>query len=130
MLKGAEDTERVAEFYEYIQVAEVRDAFALLVGTFICAKSIDCRTARQGKVRSIAVDQGGAWCFSIMPSRKRLLFHWRPPVIDLYRAQKDVIKARFVDNFTDNAHKHSEHWSVNIRSIEDALLLLGTLRLN
>ena len=63
MLKGAEDSERIAEFYEYIQDGGVREAFALLVGTFACLKSVSCRTAKQGKVRSFAVSQGDAWCF-------------------------------------------------------------------
>lgn len=124
MLKGAEDSERIAEFYEYIQDGGVREAFALLVGTFTCLKSVSCSTAKQGKVRSVAIRQADAWFFSIMPSRKRLLFHWRPPVVDRYRTQIEAIKALFPENFTDKSHKDAEHWSISIQSIEDALRLL------
>jgi len=130
MLKGAEDSERIAEFYEYIQDGGVKEAFALLVGTFTCLKSLSCRTARQGKVRSIAIELEGEWCFSIMPSRKRLRFHWRPPVLGRYRNHKEAIKSAFPDSFTDDSHKDSEHWAVKIVSIEKALLLLLLLDLN
>ena len=130
MLNGAEDSERIANFYEYIQDGGAREAFALLVGTFTCLKSLTCKTAKQGKVRSIAVSQGGAWCFSVMPSRKKLLFHWRPPVVDRYRPQIDAIKALFPDTFTDKSHKDAEHWVVSIQSIEESLRLLLILDLN
>ena len=129
MLKGAEDSERIAEFYEYIQDGGVKEAFALLVGTFTCLKSVSCRTARQGKVRSIAVSHVDAWCFSIMPSRKKLLFHWRPPVVDRYRSQIEAIKALFPNTFTDRSHKDFEHWAISIESIEEALRLLLVLDL-
>ena len=124
MLKGAEDSERIAGFYEYIQDGGVREAFALLVGTFTCLKSVSCRTATQGKVRSVAISQGDAWCFSIMPSRKKLLFHWRPPVVDRYRSQIEAIKANFPESFTDKSHKDAEHWAVTIESLDHALRLL------
>jgi len=130
MLKGAEDSERITEFYEYIQDGGAREAFALLIGTFTCLKSVSCRTAKQGKVRSVSVSQGDAWCFSIMPSRKRLLFHWRPPVVDRYRPQIEAIRALFPENFTDKSHKDAEHWAISIESIEEALRLLLILDLN
>ncbi|MNB99177.1 hypothetical protein D3C76_389150 [compost metagenome] len=130
MLKGAEDSERIAEFYEYIRDYGVREAFALLIGTFTCLKSASCRTAYQGKVRSVAVSQGDAWCFSIIPSRQKLLFHWRPPVVDRYRPQREAIKALFPETFTDKSHKDAEHWAISINSIEEALRLLLILDLN
>ncbi|MNG10800.1 hypothetical protein D3C84_942920 [compost metagenome] len=130
MLNGAEDSERIAEFYEYIRDNGVREAFALLVGTFTCLKSVSCRAAHQGKVRSVAITKGDAWCFSIMPSRQKLLFHWRPPVVDRYRPQIDAIKALFPDTFTDKSHKDAEHWAVSIQSIEESLRLLLILDLN
>lgn len=130
MLEGAEDSERIAEFYEYIQDGGAKEAFALLVGTLTCLRGVSCSTAHQGKVRSIAVRQGDDWCFSIMPSRKKLLFHWRPPVVDRYRPRIDAIKAQFPDNFTNTSHKDAEHWAVNIDSIEEALRLLLILDLN
>ncbi|WP_242199519.1 MULTISPECIES: hypothetical protein [unclassified Pseudomonas] len=130
MLEGPDDSERIAEFYEYIRVGGAREAFALLVGTFTCLKSVSCSTAKQGKVRSVAVRQGGAWCFSIMPSRKRLLFHWRPPVVDRYRTQIAATKALFPESFTDNSHKDAEHWAISIQSIEDAMRLLLILDVN
>ncbi|WP_238965534.1 hypothetical protein [Pseudomonas sp. AF32] len=129
MLKGADDSERITEFYEYIQSKEVRTAFALLVGTLTCLRGVSCSTAYQGKVRSIAVRQGDDWCFSIMPSRKKLLFHWRSPVVDRYRPKLDVIKTWFPGDFTDTSHKDAEHWAVNIDSIEEALRLLLILDL-
>lgn len=130
MLKGAEDSERIAEFYEYIQDTGVREAFALLIGTFTCLRGVSCRTAHQGKVRSIALTLGDAWCFSIMPSRKKLLFHWRPPVLDRYRHQIEAIKALFPETFSDKSHKDAEHWAISIESIEEALRLLLVLDLN
>ena len=129
MLNGAEDSERIAEFYDYIQDGCVREAFSLLVGTFTCLKGVSCKTAQQGKVRSVAISQGDAWCFSIMPSRKKLLFHWRPPVVDRYRPQIEVIKALFPETFTDKSHKDAEHWAVSIESIEEAMRLLLVLDL-
>ncbi|CAI8935664.1 hypothetical protein [Pseudomonas sp. IT-P294] len=130
MLKGAGDAERIAEFYEYIQDGGVREAFALLIGTFTCMSSVSCWAAKQGVVRSVAVSQGDAWCFSIIPSRKKLLFHWRPPVVDRYRPQIEAIEALFPKNFTDKSHKDAEHWAISIESIEEALRLLLILDLN
>jgi len=130
MLKGGEDSERIAEFYEYIQDNGVREAFALLVGTFTCLKAVTCRVSPQKKVRSIAVDLNGEWCFSIMPSRKKLLFHWRPPVVKRYRPQIQAIKALFPETFTDKSHKDAEHWAISIESIEEALRLLLILDLD
>ena len=130
ILKGAEDSERIAEFYEYIQDGGAKEAFALLVGTFTCLKSLSCKTAKQGKVRSVAISQGDAWCFSIMPSRKKLLFHWRPPVVERYRTQIEAMKALFPETFTDKSHKDVEHWAISIESIEEALRLLLVLDLN
>lgn len=131
MLKGAEDSERIAEFYEYIQDGEVKEAFALLVGTFTCLKGVSCRVTPSKKVRSIAVDLDGKWCFSIMPSRKKLVFQWRPPVIKMKRYKKDRLKVQFPDSFTDDAHKaDDEHWAIKVKSLDDALLLLLILGLN
>jgi hypothetical protein len=130
MLKSAEDSERITEFYEYIQDGGVREAFALLVGTFTCLKGVSCKTAKQGKVRSVAVSQGDTWCFSIMPSRKKLLFHWRPPVVDRYRSQIEAIKFNFPESFTDKSHKDAEHWAVSIESLDHSLRLLLLLDLN
>ena len=130
MLKGAENSERIAEFYEYIQDGEVKEAFALLVGTFTCLKGVSCRVTSQ-KVRSIAVDLDGKWCFSIMPSRKKLVFQWRPPVIKMKRYKKDRLKAQFPDSFIDDSHKaDDEHWAIKVKSLDDALLLLLILGLN
>src|SRR5438045_6403219 len=131
MLKGTEDSERIAEFYEYIRDNRVREAFALLVGTFTCLKTVTCRVSPQKEVRSIAVDLNGEWCFSIMPSQKKLVFQWRPPVIKMRRYKKDTLKAQFPESFTDDSHKvGDEHWFIKIESRDRALLLLRTLHLN
>lgn len=131
MLKGAEDSERIAEFYEYIQSAEVKEAFALLVGTFTCLGKVTCRVSPQETVGSVALDLDGAWCFSIMPSQKRLVFQWRPPVIKMKLYSKDALKAQFPESFTDDSHKTGdEHWAIKVLSRDDALLLLRTLCLN
>lgn len=129
MLKGAEDSERIVEFYEYIQNEEAKEAFALLVGTFSCLKKVTCRVSSQKKVRSVAVDLNGEWCFSVMPSREKLRFHWRPSVIKMKRYRKEVIKEQFPDSFTDDSHKDAEHWAIDIRSRDGALLLLHVLGL-
>jgi phosphatidylserine/phosphatidylglycerophosphate/cardiolipin synthase-like enzyme len=130
MLKGAEDSDRIAEFYEYIQDGEVKEAFSLLVGTFTCLKDVSCRVTSQ-IVRSIAVDLDGSWCFSIMPSREKLLFQWRPPVIKMKKYKKEKLKAQFPNNFNDDSHKDGdEHWAITVKSLGDALLLLLVLGLN
>lgn len=130
MLKGAQDSERIAEFYEYIQDGAVKEAFALLVGTFTCLKEVSCRVTSQN-VRSIAVYLDGKWCFSIMPSRKKLVFHWRPPVIKMKRYKKWVLQARFPESFTDDSHKaDDEHWAIKVKTLDEALLLLLILDLN
>jgi hypothetical protein len=130
MLKGAEDSERIAEFYEYIQSGEVKEAFALLVGTLTCLRKVTCRVSPQEKIRSIAVDQNGVWCFSIMASQKKLVFHWRPPVIKMKQYSKDRLKAQFPDSFTDDSHKAGdEHWAVKVESRIDAVRLIRTLNL-
>ena len=129
MLKGAEDSERITEFYEYIQSEEVRKAFALLLGTFVCLKQVTCRVSRQKKIRSIAVDLAGRWCLSIMPSQESLLFQWRPPVIEMKRYQKHALMAQFPGSFTDDSHTSQEHWAVRIESREDAVKLIEALDL-
>jgi hypothetical protein len=131
MLKGAEDSERITEFYEYIQNEEVKEAFALLVGTLTCFDKVTCRVSPQKEVRSIAIDLNGEWCFSIMPSHKKLVFQWRPPVIKMRLYSKDILKTQFPESFTDDSHKvGDEHWAIKVLSRDDALLLLRALSLN
>jgi len=47
MLKGAGDSERIADFYEHIQSGEVKEAFALLIGALTCWKKVTCRVSPQ-----------------------------------------------------------------------------------
>lgn len=129
MLKGAEDSERITEYYEHIQSEEVRKAFALLIGTFVCLKQVTCRVSRQKKIRSIAVDLDGRWCFSIMPSQEKLLFQWRPPVIKMKRYQKHMLADQFPNSFIDDSHKSDEHWAVKVESREGAVELIKALDL-
>ncbi|UCP00060.1 hypothetical protein LF844_09685 [Metapseudomonas lalkuanensis] len=126
MLRGFEDSERLTEFYAYIQDGEVREAFALLIGTFACLQSVTCRVVKQGSVRSVGIYQGEKWMFSVMPTQQRLHFQWRPPAIASSKYDKASIAAAFPD-FSD--HKQEEHWSVYVCSIESALLLLLILDL-
>jgi hypothetical protein len=65
-----------------------------------------------------------------MPSRKKLLFHWRPPVVDRYRSQIEAIKVNFPESFTDKSLKDAEHWAVSIESLDQSLRLLLLLDLN
>ncbi|WP_447650968.1 hypothetical protein [Pseudomonas abietaniphila] len=131
MIKGAEDSERIAEFYEYIEDGEVKEAFALLLGSFTCYKKVSCRVSAQKKVRSIAVDYKGKWCFSIMASKQKLVFHWRPHILNMGLCKKAPIKANFGDRFTDKSHKEDdEHWAVTLKNIQDALILLLILQLS
>jgi hypothetical protein len=102
-----------------------------LVGTFTCLKTATCRVSPQKEVRSIAVDLNGEWCFSIMPSQKKLVFQWRPPVIKMKLYKKDTLKAQFPDNFTDDSHKvGDEHWAIKVETRADALLLIRNLSLH
>lgn len=131
MLEGAEDSERIAEFYEYVQDEKVKEAFALLVGTFTCLKNVTCKVSSQKKVRSVAVYLNGKWCFSIMPSHKKLVFQWRPPVIHMKLYKEDRLEAQFPDTFTNDSHKAGdEHWAIKVKSREDVLQLLSVLSLN
>jgi hypothetical protein len=131
MLRDVKDSERITEFYEYIKDDKVKEAFALLIGILTCIKEAAWRVSPQKKVRSIAVDLNGAWCFSIMPSKKRLTFQWRPPVIKMKLYDKEKLKLQFPESFTDDSHKdNDEHWAVKVESYDDASQILRMLNLH
>jgi len=66
-----------------------------------------------------------------MPSHKKLVFQWRPPVIKMKQYKKERLKAQFPGNFTDDSHKaDDELWAINVESRDDAVLLIRTLNLN
>ncbi|MOA67776.1 hypothetical protein D3C78_1950930 [compost metagenome] len=64
----------------------------------------------------------------MMPSQQKINFHFRPPVLKVGIYDKSAIAAQF-KSFDDTSHKDEEHWAVEIRSIDDARLLLRTLDL-
>lgn len=127
MLKGAEDSERITEFYEYIQDGGAKEAFALLIGTFACLRTFSCGVKPQGNVRSIGLEISGECWFAIMVTQKSLTFQWRPPITRTQRYDQDQLRAQFPSSFTSTSQ--DGHWAVKIRSIEEALLLLLILDL-
>lgn len=128
MLKSAEDSGWITEFYEYIQDGGAKEAFALLIGTFACLKDVSCGRKPQGDVLSVGLVVDGEHWFAIMPTRKSLTFQWRPPATRTERYSRDHLRAQFPKSFTDTAQ--AEHWSVKISSIEESLLLLLILDLD
>ena len=128
MLERDIDAALVNEFFEYILDAEVREAFIYLVGAFTCLRSVTWRVKKQGFVRSFRVYQDGKRYFSMMPSQHKINFHFLPPVLrdSIYR--KDAISKMF-SSFDDSSHKDEEHWAIDIKTIEDARLLLRALNL-
>lgn len=128
MLAHDIDSDLVNEFFEYIQDPEVREAFIYLAGAFTCLRSVEWTVKNQGEVRSVRIYQDGKRYFSFMPSQKKINFHFRPPVLRDGIYQKEEIR-RLFESFDDSTHKDDEHWAIDIKNIDEARLLLRTLRL-
>ncbi|MFJ4157516.1 hypothetical protein ACIPZF_22290 [Pseudomonas sp. NPDC089752] len=127
MLKSGEDTTWMGEYYDYIRDGCAKEAYALLIGTLVCMKSVSCYRKPQGEVRSVGIHVDGECGFALMPTQKWLTFQWRPPVTRAQRYSADHVRSRFPDSFMLPQH---EHWAVRIKTIEDALLLLLILDLS
>ena len=128
MLARDIDTVLVNEFFEYIQDEDVREAFIYLVGAFTCLRSVTWKVKMQGAVRSFRLYQDGKRYFSMMPSHRKINFHFRPPVLSENIYRKDVISKLF-SSFDDSSNRDDEHWAIDIKTIDDARLLLRTLDL-
>ncbi|WP_332774279.1 hypothetical protein [Pseudomonas sp. ESBL1] len=126
MLKIGEDTTWIGEYYTYINDGCAKEAFALLIGTLACMKSVSCYRKPQGEVRSVGIDVDGECWFALMPTQEWLTFQWRPPVTRRNRYSDSHLRSQFPDSFTA---VQGDHWSVRIESIEDALHLLLILDL-
>ena len=128
MLSHGEDTAWIGEFYDHISDGGVKEAFALLIGTFSCLKGVTCGRKAQGEVRSVGIKIAGECLFALMPAKDWLTFQWRPPVTRTKRYSESHLHSQFPESFTSTAQV--EHWSVKITSIEDARLLLLILELS
>lgn len=128
MLERDIDAVLVNEFFEYIQDAEVREAFIYLVGAFTCLRSVTWIVKMQGKVRSLRIYLDGKRFFSMMPSQQKINFHFRPSVLKEKIYRKEVISELF-SSFDDSSHEDEEHWAIDIRTIDDARRLLHALNL-
>jgi len=128
MLAHDIDSDLVSEFYEYIQDADVREAFIYLAGAFSCFRSVEWTVKNQGEVRSFRIYQNGKRYFSFMPSQKKLNFHFRPPVLKDGIYRKDEIRKLFT-SFDDKSHTDDEHWAIEILNIDDARRLVHALAL-
>lgn len=122
MLKAGASTEWTCDFHRYITDGEVREAFALLVGSLACAKGVTCASKDQGEVRSVGIEVDGECWFALMVARKWLTFQWRPPVTTTKKYRAEHLRSQFPDSFTDTAQ--DDHWSIKITSLDDALRLL------
>jgi len=126
MLKIGEDTAWMSDYYDYIRDGGVKEAYALLIGTLACMKSVTCYRKPQGEVRSVGIEVGGECWFAFMPTQDWLTFQWRPPVIRSKRYREAHLRSQFPDSFT---LPQDEHWAVRIKTIEDSLRLLLILDL-
>ena len=122
MLKAGASTEWTCDFYRYITDGEVREAFALLVGSLACAEGVTCARRDQGEVRSVGIEVDGECWFALMVAREWLTFQWRPPVTRTNQYRSAHLRSQFPDSFTDTAQ--ADHWSIKITSLDDALRLL------
>lgn len=128
MIERDFDSVLLTDFYEYIRDAEVRTAFAYLIGVFTCLRTVTLIVKMQGKVRSVRVYQHGKRFFSMMPSQCNINFHFRPPVLREHIYRKEEVAA-FFESFDDSSHKDDEHWAVDIRSVDEARRLVQVLGL-
>lgn len=128
MIESDFDSELLTEFFEYIQDKDVREAFAYLIGQFICAGSVKLLAKWQGQVRSVRMYQDGDRHFSMMPSQHKINFHFRPPVLRKHIYRQETIASLF-QSFDDSSHKDDEHWAIDIRNISEAQRLIQALHL-
>lgn len=116
MLADVRNPHLYAEWQDYIEVSEVRDAFRFLIGLAACSKRFTCHIQWKGAVRDFRfIDAAGEQPYSFITNQKWLLFYFRPPAVRADARLRNDLRSQF-DSFDENA---VGEWIIKLRSISD-----------
>lgn len=118
MLKDAKNADLYVEFFEYIEDADARNTFCLLVGTASILQNLNCYPTYKTIIRDFRFyDDSGKQPFAFIINRCWLLFYFRPPAI---RSGK-FNWADLAKGFDDVNENPSGEWTVRIRTPDQAV---------
>ncbi|MEM6484421.1 MAG: hypothetical protein AAF662_05495 [Pseudomonadota bacterium] len=120
MLSASNDPSSFCDWSDFIDSANVRDAFAFLVGLAAGSGTYNCKTQWKGAVRDFRFyDAGEQQPFSFITNKKSLKFYFRKPSLKYGCVKRQDIAAAF-DTFSENP---AGEYTVSLHDINDVLKL-------
>lgn len=125
MIDEAKNTSLIAEWFDYIEAPQAREAFAYLVGLSAVSRDFRCHAQLKGEVRDFRFfASNDELLFAMIPNKHWLLFYFRKPAIASGKFNVRSLQNAF-DVVQENA---SGEWTIRIRCTDDVKRLWPLLQ--
>ncbi len=115
-----------AEWADYIEAPQAREAFQLLVGIAATSRQYQCSCQRKGPkgpVRDVRFRRNGETPYAFIINREWLLFYFRAPAVRSNSHSKTSLARDFGEEFKSDPNGGNE-WTVKLHSIDDVQRLM------
>lgn len=119
MLRGAENSEMLREYYEILVTPEAKHALLYMIGWASTLKGYDCFPSSHGYIKDFRFLREDDCDFAFIPNQKWMLFYFRKPCLSLQKFSREEIFGRIPD-VKENA---TGEFTVRLKSMSDVMRL-------
>jgi len=124
MILDARNSTLYADWLDYIDQPEAKDAFRYFIGAAAALRSLACHPQQKGVVKDVRFfNTSGEQLYAFIPNKALLLFYFRGPAVRSERHSFQQLAALFPSVATTSRGE----WTLRLQNISDVKRLLEFL---